>query len=151
MTVPRCGTDEPEHGGPVTNPEVIPDPGPSEHSRIERVKNRETRAVRALATMVTKARVLEVHPGLTGLARRDMQQMMKGQVLQVGYDQRAARYGAVPEAADGCRPCGSGPENTNDPKYALVTWWPMNKPLWWRDEWVPAGFWQTWGLASPTT
>lgn len=141
MAIPRCGMDEPEEGGPITNPEVIPDPGPSEHSKVERIKNKETKQVRALATLITKARVLELYPELTGMALRDRQQVMKGDVLRVGYAQRKARYQGPDEPEEGCRPCGSGPENTNRPEFALVTYWPAHKPVWYNDKWVPEGFW----------
>jgi hypothetical protein len=136
MAQPRCGTDEPEHGGPLTNPEVVEAPWPTEHTTIEQVKRKETRQITALKLLVTKARVQELHPELTGSALRDRWQQMRRAVLDVGYAQRVLRYGAP-----GRHPCGAGPENTNKPEYALAVFWKAHKPAWFSDAWVPEKFW----------
>ena len=144
MTVPRCGTDEPEHGGPIDNG---PSPwvGPTEIELYKAKRNtakvHETHCCRALASLVP------------GNPKKDaaVEAIIRA-TLKVGEDHRVAMFGAT--SKHGQKSIRKGCEQKNlweaypwekDTVPDFKAYFLANVPAGFDPAWIPEGFWQQWG------
>jgi len=132
-----CGSHDIDENGGVSNPEapeVFEAYVPSDRTIVERQKGRDTRAYRALMTLVKKNARKEAFPDADW---EKVQELMKV-VYYIGQDQRKKRYGGWD--TPGCNPVA---DTTMSLEYEDTAqgWWETYAPIWFDEDWMPEGFW----------
>jgi hypothetical protein len=137
MQCRACGSTDIEEGGPVSNPEAWW-VKPAWLEQIEAYKQ---------ARNVAKIRVTRLAKALSvaipGDAHDAVIRQQKKDVLDIGKLYRVMVFGE-----GGAKPCGdkynlSAYPWLQDAKFK--SFWATYKPAWYKDEWLPADFWATWG------
>ena len=144
MVQPRCGTDEPEHGGPIDNgPEPWATATEIEIHKAKRnsAKLHETHCARALASLVP------------GNPKKDAAvEVVVRAVLKAGEDHRVAMFGGTSRHGQKAIRKDCSLKNLmeaypweKDTVADFKTWFLANVPEGFDLAWIPAGFWQEWG------